>query len=141
VPILLLLLLSSLYIKNTNVPFFFFSPQLLLLSSFLLHALVCPLLSFSFFFSVFFNILYEFIFSFLSFTRNYIKLTFFFLFFVFFLCYICFFYFILNFFVLDNCMNVVVWFVFHMKSILLDFSWIVFFNFVVQFQLNYFICC
>ena len=44
---------------------------------------------------------------------------------------------ILNFSVLNNCMNVVVGFVFHMRSILLD----LFFNFVVQFQLNYFICC
>jgi hypothetical protein len=55
------------------------------------------------------NILYEF-FSLLSFTRNYIKVRFFFFLFLCFFHYICFFIFI--FYVLNNCMNVVVGFVF-----------------------------
>ena len=36
-------------------------------------------------------------------------------------------------------MNVIVGFFFHMRSILLYFSWNSFFNFTAEFQLNYFI--
>jgi hypothetical protein len=52
-----------------------------------------------------------------------------------FLHYICFFDMFLIYYVLNNCMDVVVEIVFHMRTIFLDFSWI-FFNFVVKFQLN-----
>jgi hypothetical protein len=56
-------------------------------------------------------------FSLLSFTCNYIKVRFFFLFFfVFFSLYLFFILFLIV-FVLNNCMNVVVGFVFHMRSI------------------------
>jgi hypothetical protein len=66
-----------------------------------------------------------FFFSLLNFTRNYIKVRFFFflLLFVFFSHYICFFILFLNFSILNNCMNVVVGFYFHMRSI---FSWFIY---------------
>jgi len=69
------------------------------------------------------NILYKFFFL-LSFTCNYIKVRFFF--FLLFYHYICFFILFLNCFVLNNCINVVVGFVFHMRSIFSNCNFIFF---------------
>jgi hypothetical protein len=73
----------------------------------------------------------KFIFSLLSFTYNYIKVRFFFflLFSWFFSLYLFFILFLIV-FVLNNCMNVVVRFFFHMRSI---FSWFIYriFKFLV----------
>jgi hypothetical protein len=112
--------------KKINIPFFLFSCIFSSTPSLLLHAQVCLLLLSFFLFSGFLiNILYEFIcFSLLSFTCNYIKVNvfLFFSFFVFFSLYLFLFYFKI-FFVLNNCMNVVVGFVFHMWTI---FSWFIY---------------
>ena len=93
--------------KKNQYPFIFllFSPQLLLFSSVLRYVFFSFLLNF-----FLISILSEFIFfAILSFTCNYINVRLFF--FVFFSLYLLF-YFIFIFFVLNNCMNVVVGFVF-----------------------------
>jgi hypothetical protein len=81
------------------------------------------------------NILFEFVIFFylleLQSQRNQGKI---FLFLFSFFCLFCIIF--LIFFVFNNCMNVVVGIFFNMRTILLNYSWIYFFNFVVQIQLN-----
>ena len=115
---------SSPYVKNMKS--ISFSSLLSSTPSLLLHAQVCILLLSYFFFSVFFiSILYEFVFlSLLIFTCNYIKVKKKILLFSMFFSLYLFFILFLIVFVLNNCMNVVVGFLFfHMRLI---FSWFIY---------------